>query len=72
MAVIKTIDLVGVSDDSWEDAATQALREATSTLRNVEGLSVLEQTAVVDDGAIIEYHTAVRIRFRLSRTTPVA
>lgn len=67
MAVIKTIDLVGVSDTSWEDAAAQALREATSTLRNVEGLSVLEQTAVVDDGDITEYHTAVRIRFRLSK-----
>lgn len=69
MAVIKTIDLVGVSDTSWEDAAAQALREATSTLRNVEGLSVLEQTGVVHDGDITEYHTAVRIRFRLSRTT---
>ncbi len=69
MAVIKTIDLVGVSDVSWEDAAAQALREATSTLRNVEGLSVLEQTGVVEDGTITEYHTAVRIRFRLSRTT---
>lgn len=69
MAVIKTIDLVGVSDTSWEDAAAQALREATSTLRNVEGLSVLEQTGVVSDGVITEYHTAVRIRFRLSRTT---
>ncbi len=69
MAVIKTIDLVGVSDVSWEDAAAQALREATSTLRNVEGLSVLEQTGVVADGGISEYHTAVRIRFRLSRST---
>jgi len=69
VAVTKTIDLVGVSDESWEDAAGQALREATSTLRNVEGLSVLEQTAIVDDGAIVEYHTAVRIRFRLSRST---
>lgn len=67
MAVIKTIDLVGVSSESWEDAAAQALKEATSTLRNVEGLQVLEQTAIVGDGDITEYHTAVRIRFRLAR-----
>jgi flavin-binding protein dodecin len=70
VAVIKTIDLVGVSSESWEDAAAQALREATSTLRNVEGLQVLEQTAVVGDDEITEYHTAVRIRFRLVRTDP--
>ena len=35
MAVIKTIDLVGVSTVSWEDAAQRALSEATQTLRNV-------------------------------------
>ncbi len=67
MAVIKTIDLVGVSNDSWRDAATKALDEANKTLRNIEGLDVLETSAVVQDGKIIEYHTHVRIRFRIIR-----
>lgn len=67
MAVIKTIDLVGVSSDSWRDAAHKALDEATRTLRNVEGFNVLDTSAVVEDGAITEYHTHVRVRFRLSR-----
>jgi dodecin len=67
MAVIKTIDLVGVSTESWRDAAHKALNEATKTLRDVEGFDVLETSAVVEDGTITEYHTHVRIRFRLSR-----
>ncbi len=67
MAVIKTIDLVGVSSESWRDAAHQALAEATKTLRGVEGFTVLETSAIVDDGEIAEYHTSVRIRFRISR-----
>lgn len=67
MAVIKTIDLVGVSTESWRDAAHKALDEATKTLRNVEGFDVLETSAVVDDGDISEYHTHVRIRFRITR-----
>lgn len=67
MAVIKTIDLVGVSTVSWEDAAQQALSEATQTLRNVEGLDVIESSAVVSDDRIVEYHTQVRIRFRIVR-----
>ncbi|HMC37817.1 MAG TPA: dodecin domain-containing protein, partial [Actinomycetota bacterium] len=33
MSVIKTIDLVGVSTESWRDAASQALAEAAKTLR---------------------------------------
>jgi dodecin len=67
MAVIKTIDLVGVSTESWRDAAQKALHEATKTLRDVEGFDVLETSAVVEDGTITEYHTHVRIRFRISR-----
>ncbi len=67
MAVIKTIDLVGVSTESWRDAAQKALEEASKTLRGVEGFNVLETSAVVDDGQISEYHTHVRIKFRITR-----
>lgn len=67
MAVIKTIDLVGVSTESWRDAAQQALEEASKTLRGVEGFDVLETSAVVTDGRIAEYHTHIRIKFRIAR-----
>ncbi|HXF56254.1 MAG TPA: dodecin family protein [Actinomycetota bacterium] len=67
MAVIKTIDLWGVSTESWRDAAAQALAEAAKTLRGIEGMDVLETTATVEDGRIKEYQTHVRIRFRVER-----
>ncbi|HEX9823377.1 MAG TPA: dodecin family protein [Actinomycetota bacterium] len=67
MAVVKTIELVGVSSDSWRDAAAQALAEAGKTLRGIEGMDILETAAVVDGSAIKEYHTRVRIKFRIER-----
>ena len=67
MAVIKTIDLVGVSSESWRDAAHKALEEASKTLRNIEGFDVLETSAVVSGNAIAEYHTHIRIKFRIER-----
>ena len=67
MAVVKTIELVGVSTDSWRDAAAQALAEASKTLRGIEGMDILETYAVVDGSAIKEYHTRVRIKFRIER-----
>jgi flavin-binding protein dodecin len=67
MAVIKTIDLVGVSAESWRDAAAQALAEAGKTLRGIEGMEVLETSAVVEGGEIKEYQTHVRIKFRIER-----
>jgi flavin-binding protein dodecin len=67
VAVIKTIDLVGVSSESWRDAAQQALQEASKTLRGIEGMDVLETSALVEGDQIKEYQTHVRIRFRIER-----
>lgn len=68
MAVIKTIDLVGVSEVSWDDAARKALAEAAKTIRGIESIDVVEQTAVVGDkGEISEFQTHVQIHFRLER-----
>ena len=67
MAVIKTIDLVGVSSKSWRDAAQQALLEAAKTIRGIEHMDILGTSGVVKDGEIAEYHTQVRINFRIER-----
>ena len=67
MAVIKTIDLVGVSTQSWNDAAKQALQEAAKTIRAIEGMDILETSAVIENNEISEYQTHVQIRFRLER-----
>lgn len=67
MAVIKTIDLTGVSADSWGDAAKQALHEATRTIRGINKIDVMGTSAVVEDGVITEYHTEVRLFFELER-----
>jgi flavin-binding protein dodecin len=65
VAAIKSIELIGVSSESWNDAAKKALAEAGKTLRGIESLEVLDQTAVVRDGQIAEFQATCRIRFRL-------
>lgn len=67
MAVIKTIDLVGVSGESWRDAANQALTEAARTIRGITAMEVLDTSCNVEDGRVSEYLTHVRIRFRIER-----
>jgi flavin-binding protein dodecin len=67
MAVIKTIDLVGVSSKSWRDAAVQALAEASKTIRGITAMDVLDTSCNVSDGEISEYLTHVRIKFRIER-----
>jgi flavin-binding protein dodecin len=67
MAVLNTIDLTGVSADGWSEAALEAVREASKTIRGIKELQVVGTSAVIEDGVITEYHTEVRIYFEVER-----
>jgi flavin-binding protein dodecin len=67
MAVVKTIDLVGVSPHSRHQAAEEALAEASKTLRGVESMDVLETSCTIVGNKIAEYLADVRIKFRIER-----
>ena len=62
-AVVRVIELVGVSAKSWSDAAQQAVTRASQTLRHITGLDVVKSSAVVKDGKIVEYHVNVKLAF---------
>jgi len=62
-AVVRVVELVGVSDKSWSDAAQQAVRRASESLRHITGLDVVKSSAVVRDGQIVEYHVDVKVAF---------
>jgi flavin-binding protein dodecin len=62
-AVVRIVEMVGVSDKSWSDAAQQAVKRAAATVRHITGLDVLQSSAVVKDGKIVEYHVNVKLAF---------
>ena len=65
MGVYNTIDLEGVSNESWGDAAREALKEAAKTIRHIEKMDVLNTACSVKENSIIEYRTAVRLYFEV-------
>lgn len=65
MGVLNTIELEGVSGESWGDAAREALREAAKTIRHIVKMDVLETSCGVNDEAIVEYRTSVRLYFEV-------
>lgn len=60
---IKIIEVVGVSDKSFDDAIVQAVSKATKTVEAVTGIEVLKFTAKVKDGNIIQYRANVKLAF---------
>lgn len=65
MGVYNTIDLEGVSTESWGDAAREALREAAKTIRHISKMDVLTTSCSIRDGGISEYRTSVRLYFEI-------
>ena len=63
LSVIKVVELVGTSAHSWEDAARQAVAEASHSLRHITGIDVIKHTARVTDGKISEYRTTLNVAF---------
>jgi flavin-binding protein dodecin len=67
MPVINTIELEGVSAQSWGEAAREALREASKTIRNINRLEVLGTGTRVKDAKVVEYRTHVRLYFTVDQ-----
>lgn len=65
MPTINTIELEGVSEKSWGDAAREALREAAKTIRHINKLEVLGTSTEVSGTEIARYRTQVRLYFNV-------
>lgn len=65
MAVLKVIEILANSKESWEDAANNAVKEASKSVKGIASVYVQDQSAIVKDGKIVEYRTNVKISFEV-------
>lgn len=66
MAVLKVVELVGMSQDGWEDAVQQVFREASDSLRRIHGVQVIRQSTRLNDRREREYLATCRVAFELA------
>ena len=64
MSVYRVTDLIGTSTESWEDAATSALKTAGETVRGLRVAEVVEQDINIDEGGGFTYRTKMRVSFK--------
>lgn len=65
MATINTLELEGISERSWGDAAREALKEAAKTIRRINKLEVLGTSTEVEGNQIARYRTQIRLYFEI-------
>jgi hypothetical protein len=67
MPILKVIEILASSKTSWEDAAANAVKEASKTVRGIRSVNIGNQSAVVERGKIVEYRINCKISFAIEQ-----
>ena len=63
MSVVKVIEILAESDESWEDAAQNAVAEVAKTVTDINQVYIENLLAVVEDNKIVKYRANCKISF---------
>jgi dodecin len=65
--VVKVIELMSESPNSWEEAVQNVVAEAHKTLRSIRSVYVKEFTAAVENDRVTSYRVNAKVTFDLER-----
>lgn len=63
-SVYRVTEVIGVSSDSWEAAARNAVETAAKTVRDLRIAEVIRQDISIQDGGIVSYRVRLGISFK--------
>lgn len=63
-SVYKVIEIVGSSSESWEKAASAAVRRASKTIRDLRVAEVKQMDMALKDGKVEAYRVKLSISFK--------
>ena len=63
-SVYRVTEVIGVSTESWEAAARNAVETAGKSLRDLRIAEVLRQDVTIENGAITGYRVRLAISFK--------
>lgn len=66
-SVYKVIDLVGTSEDSWEQAAKNAVETASKTLKDLRIAEIEKLDLKVENGKVVAYRAKVSLSFKIEQ-----
>jgi flavin-binding protein dodecin len=63
-SVYRVTEVVGVSSESWEDAARVAVETAAQSVRELRVAEVVRQDLTIQDAGILNYRIRLGISFK--------
>ncbi|MBL8259146.1 MAG: dodecin domain-containing protein [Candidatus Competibacteraceae bacterium] len=63
MSIAKVIEVIAMSEKSFDDAIKQGIARASETIGGVEGAWIKDQSIELNDGKISQYKVIMRLTF---------
>ena len=63
-SVYRIVDVVGVSEKSWEEAGRRAIETAATSLRDLRVAEVTQMDMKVEEGKVTAFRTRVALSFK--------
>lgn len=65
MSVMKVIELMASSGESWEDATKKAIAKASETLTNIKSAWVQDQSVTIKNGKVEDFRVNLKVTFEV-------
>ena len=66
MPIVKVIEVIASSEQSFDDAARNALAEAAKSVKNIKSIYIKEMNCNVTDNKIVSYGVNAKISFEVN------
>lgn len=63
MAIMKVIEILSESTQSWEDATKKGVAKAAESVRNIRSAYVQDHSVTVDNGKVKTFRVNLKITF---------
>jgi len=60
----KIIELVGTSPNSWEEAAKNAIKTASKSLKDLRIAEITKLDLTIEDGKVVGFRTRINVSFK--------
>jgi len=64
-SIVKVIEVIATSDKSFSEAAQNAVKEASKTVKHIRSVYIKEMNANVENNLIVSYAVNAKISFVL-------
>ena len=68
MSILKVIEVLAESNESWEAATKEAVAEASKTVHNIKSIYIKDFQAIVENDQVVRYRVNAKSSFVVGDT----